>query len=597
MHTIIKIARQVGYSFAMVWSANPRLCSLQIILHIVTSVIPVGLLWSINLVIDNIQKATVPNYGFLIILVTITITLTIGSFIINQIKGYYQYILRQQTEFDINQKICRKALELDLSYFEDADFYNKLKRAQGESSWRTASILYELFEAFENFVTVIGLLGLLFFLDPLVTIFMIMLASPLLITQNYFARRSYQLNRKQTADKREMGYLATLLTNDASAKEIKLFNLGGYLLSSYAQLHRVFLHQIITLKRRELVGNLLTTTLGLIGYVGAFVFVVLQAANRQISIGELTAYSAALLGVQRQLFSLVRNFSELYQDSLYLDDLRDFLTTKSLINHPTSLSTNAEITLPLQSGYSLKNISFSYPNSNKIILKNINLEIRPGEIIALVGENGAGKTTLVKLLCRLYDPTDGIISLNGTNLPDYKPESLYNNIGVIFQDFVRYMLSTKENIGFGDVDKIEDIDRIKLAAFKAGADEVVADLPKGFEHRLGTLFEDSSQLSGGQWQRISLARAYMRDSAILILDEPTASLDACIEYETFQRFRELTAGKISILISHRFSNVRMADRIVVLENGEIVEQGTHDELLNLERHYAKLFNMQASGYQ
>jgi ATP-binding cassette subfamily B protein len=391
-----------------------------------------------------------------------------------------------------------------------------------------------------------------------------------------------------------MAYLEHLLTVDSSAKEVKLFGLGEPLLKRYQELFWKFYDEDTGLARRRSIISLLWGIFASLTYYGAYAWIVFQTLARAITIGDMTFYLTLFRQSQQTFQGLFFNTGQLYESGLFLDNLFGFLNIIPQMPNP---GTARKVNRPIQQGIEFRNVSFRYPDRQEWALHNINLLIRPGEKIALVGANGAGKTTLIKLLTRLYDPTEGQILLDGIDLREYDLNDLRDSIGVIFQDFVRFQLSARENIGFGQIKDLEDEARILAAAERGGADEVIERLPQQYDTVLGRWFEKGAELSGGQWQKIALGRAFMRDSEVLVLDEPTSALDAEREYEIFQRFRELTAGRIALLISHRFSTVRMADRIVVIENGELSEVGTHHELLLLDGTYARLFNLQAEGYR
>jgi ATP-binding cassette subfamily B protein len=391
-----------------------------------------------------------------------------------------------------------------------------------------------------------------------------------------------------------MNYLEHVLTVDSSVKEVKLFNLGEPLLKRYSDAFQVFFREDVDLARRRSIISVGLGVLASLSYYGAYAWIVFVTIAGAITLGSMTFYLTLFRQSQGAFQGLFSNITRLYEHGLFMDNLFTFLALQPQM---TQAAQPVPVPPRLQRGIEFRNVSFRYPGRDDWALREINLMIAPGEKLALVGPNGAGKTTLIKLLTRLYDPTEGQILLDGVDLRDYDPDELHRRIGVIFQDFVRYQLTARENIGFGHIDHLDDVQRIDAAAQRGGADDIMAVLPAGMETMLGRWFEDGFELSGGQWQKIALSRAFMRDGEVLVLDEPTASLDAEREYAIFQRFRELTTGKIAVLISHRFSTVRMADRIAVIEGGRITEIGSHAELLQRGGTYARLFEMQAEGYR
>jgi ATP-binding cassette subfamily B protein len=405
---------------------------------------------------------------------------------------------------------------------------------------------------------------------------------------------NYIMLSQRAAEIRRMNYLEYLLTVDVNVKEVKLFGLGEPLLKRYQDLFWKFYGEDMNLARRRSIGSLSWGMLATMSYYGAYAWLVWRTLNGLVTLGDLTLYLTTFRQSQVTVQMLLLSVSQVYESGRFLGNLFSFLALRPMM--PAG-SIAQKMPRPIKQGIEFRNVSFRYQNRQNWALRNVSLHIAPGEKLALVGANGAGKTTFVKLLTRLYDPTEGQILLDGVDLREYDIDDLRKRIGVIFQDFVRYHTTARENISFGQIDALEDMERIEDAAERGGADEVIATLPQGYETTLGNWFERGYELSGGQWQKIALSRAFMRDGEVLVLDEPTSALDAEREYEIFQRFRELTTGRIALLISHRFSTVRMADRIAVIENGHLTEYGTHEELLVLDGTYARLFDLQAAGYR
>ncbi|NCC33430.1 MAG: ABC transporter ATP-binding protein, partial [Chloroflexia bacterium] len=504
-----------------------------------------------------------------------------------------EHILNARLGNTINTAIIRKSLSLDLHYFEDAEFYDKLQNARRESNWRAISIITTTFSLIQNTITLGSFAAGILAFSPLVALILFGATLPSFVVQTRYSHLTFRLLTWRAPESRRMTYLEHLLTVDQSAKEIKLFALGEPLLARYQAMFLKIMHEDENLARRRSIISTLWGLLASISYYGAYAWIVWQTFVGAITIGSLTFYLTLFRQSQGTFQGLFYNVNQLFESGLFLENLFGFLALR-----PQMITGEGRpMPSPITEGIEFRNVGFQYPDRTEWALRGINLHVKPGEKIALVGANGAGKTTLIKLLTRLYDPTEGQILLDGVDLRAYNLEELRASIGVIFQDFVRYQASARDNIGFGQIEELANESRIRLAAERGGADEVIAPLPQGYDTILGRWFAGGAELSGGQWQKVALGRAFMRHSEVLVLDEPTAALDAQREYEIFQRFRELTAGRIAFLISHRFSTVRMADRIAVIEGGTITEYGTHSELMLLDGTYAHLFNLQAEGYR
>jgi ATP-binding cassette subfamily B protein len=589
----------VPKAYGLVWEAHKGAAIVMGMVALFTGLLPISQAWVGKLIVDAVVAAvtnrTAPLTAFWTTapyLVVEFVLLTIGT-ALNQVRSLAEHMLNARLGNSINTAIIRKALSLDLHFFEDAQFYDKLQNARRESNWRAMSIINTSFNLASNSITLASFaVGLLAF-SPLVALVLFGATIPSFVVQTRYSKLTFRLLTWRAPEFRKMNYLEHLLTVDHSAKEIKLFGLGEPLLSRYQDLFWQFYKEDAGLARRRSLISVLWGLLATASYYGSYAWIVWRTVNGAITIGDMTFYLTLFRQSQGTFQGIFYNTGQLYESGLFLENLFGFLgLAPQMIK-----GKGRKVPRPIREGIEFRGLSFRYPDREEYALRDVNLVVRPGEKIALVGANGAGKTTLIKLLTRLYDPTEGAILLDGVDLREYELDDLRECIGVIFQDFVRYQVSARENIGFGQIDELENEPRIRSASERGGADEVVAKLPKGYDTVLGRWFEKGAELSGGQWQKIALGRAFMRDSEVLVLDEPTAALDAEREYEIFQRFRELTAGRIAFLISHRFSTVRMADRIVVIEGGTLTEIGTHQELIALDGTYARLFNMQAEGYR
>jgi ATP-binding cassette subfamily B protein len=590
-------------AFRLIWASHPLSTLGMAGVTVVSALLPAAQAYAGKLIVDgvvaNIGKvaandlwaALQPVLPYLLLeffLVTI-------SAVLNQGRTLLEHVLHAKVTNTINQAIIRKSLSLDLYFFENAEFYDKLENARREADFRAMGILNSGFMTVQNIITLASFIVLLFTFSPLIALLLMGASIPLFLAQNRFSRLNFRMLTWRAPENRRMMYLERLLTDKETAKEIKLFGLGEPLLARYQELFWKFYAEDESLARRRSAISVTFGVLTSLSFYVAYAWIVWRTLIGEITLGSMTLYLSIFRQSQGTFQGLLNNINSLYESALFMSNLYGFLELEPKMPRAAN---PAKLTRPFTQGIEFRNVSFRYPGREDWVLRNINLKISPDEKIALVGENGAGKTTFIKLLTRLYDPDEGQILLNGIDLRDYALEDLHRCIGVIFQDFVRYSMTARENIGFGQIDALDDQRRIEIAAEKGGADEVVAQLQEGYDAMLGAGFhQQGRELSGGQWQKIAMGRAFMRDAEVLVLDEPTSALDAKREYEIFQRFRELTEGRIAILISHRFSTVRIADRIVVIESGRVAELGTHEELLALDGIYAKLFNMQAEGYR
>jgi ATP-binding cassette subfamily B protein len=587
-------------AFRLVWDADRGSAIGMAALTLIGGGLPLAQAYTGKLIVDSVvhslQAGVAPLAGLEAALPFLLLEfglLMIGA-VLAQLRRLIEHVLNARLGHHINQQVIRKALALDLQYFEDPSFYDKLQNARREADFRALGIINGSFMLAQNVITLLSFVVTLLIFSPLIALLLFGATIPSFIAQNRYSHLQFRLLTWRAPESRRMQYLEQVLTVDNSVKEVKLFGLGEPLLRRYTEMFWKIFREDEALARRRSLVSLLWGLVATASFYVAYGWIVYQTVAGVITLGGMTLYLTVIRQSQGTFTGIFDNLNRLYENGLFMDNLFGFLDLTPQMARPAQ---PAAVPERFRRGLEFRDVSFRYPGRDDWALRQINLRIAPGEKLALVGPNGAGKTTLIKLLTRLYDPTEGQILLDGVDLRDYDPDEVRSKIGVIFQDFVRYQLTVRENIGFGRIEELDNRPRLESAAERGGADEVVAELPDGYETTLGRWFDRGFELSGGQWQKIALGRAFMRDGEVLVLDEPTAALDAEREHEIFQRFRELTEGKIAVLISHRFSTVRMADRIAVLENGQITELGSHEELVAAGGTYARLFEMQASGYR
>jgi ATP-binding cassette, subfamily B, bacterial len=517
---------------------------------------------------------------------------SLGTVLVRLIDFCENVLADKYTRY-ISTQIMKHAASLDLATYEDYNFHDKLDRARVQGTDRIGMIQASG-RLIQEVIMTASLAASILFFSPWILFALIVCIVPAFLGETHFAFLGYSLSFNQTTARRQMEYLRVLGGSKESAKELKLFGLSKYLVGRYTALSDELHRQMVALQKRKLLLGTLLAVLGTVGYYGTYAYVVYETVIGALTLGTLTFLAGAIAGASTNIQAVFTTFSSIADQALFLTDLLEFFSVKpKIIVKPDALP----VPRPICKGFEFKGVSFCYPGNPRPVLSNINFRLEPSERIALVGENGQGKTTIVKLLARLYDVSSGQILLDGVDLREYDIEDLWREIGVIFQDFMRYEMTAAENIAIGRIEDVNNEFRIRSAAHKSLADHVIHQLPRRYDQVLGSRFEGSIELSGGQWQKIALGRAYIRDAQLLILDEPTASLDARSEHEVFQRFAELTANKMSLLISHRFSTVRMADRILVLESGRIAEQGSHLELMRSAGRYAEMFELQAANYR
>jgi ATP-binding cassette subfamily B protein len=596
----ISVFQYSGVALEIVWSTSAKLTIAMALTTLFAGVLPAAIASVGGLFVDVVSNAFQDDGSntaqlrsealYYVFLEAGLVVLMTGA---QRINTVCQSILRVLLGNKINVMILEKALTLELAHFEDAEYYDKLVRARREASSRPLSLVIKTFDLFRDIIALITIGIWLFQFSPYAVLLLAVAGVPAFIAEAKFSGEAFRIHRRRSAERRMQIYLEMVLTREDGVKEVKLLQLGKMFLQRYVDIFlNIYIEDRSLVLRRGIWGYIL----GLIAsaaFYFAYGWVGFAAIAGAITIGQMTMYIAQFRLGQNSVTNSLTSINGMYEDNLYLSNLTEFLS------HKVPEQTGKGIAGPNpDDGINFENVSFFYPGSQTPALKNINLHISPGESLAIVGENGSGKTTLIKLLTRLYAPTEGRILVDGLDLQEWDTNAIREKIGVIFQDFARYQLIVGENIGIGDVDNIDDGNQIEEAARKGMADEFVRDLPLDYQTQLGTWFKDGKELSGGQWQKIALSRAFMRSKAdILILDEPTAAIDARAEAEIFEHFNDLTDNRISIIISHRFSTVRRADHIIVLEKAEVLEQGSHQQLLEMDGQYATLFNLQAKGYQ
>jgi len=592
--------RNTPEAFRLVWGASRGAALAGAALTLVAAFLPAGQAWAGKLIIDAIVGASAqrlePLAGLRQVLpyLALELGLLLVSAVLGTVRGLVDRLLQTQLSNHVNTMIIRKAISLDLRFFEDPLFYDTLQNARRQADSSALSISNSVLQMAQQVITLVSLIALLVRFSPWLAVIVVISAIPSFLSQSQYAERQFRMVSRRAPELRSMNYVESLLTGNESVKEVKLFGLGEFLLRRYQELLWQFYEQDRAVAQRRAVAGLGWGLLSTLAYYGSYAWIVMRTIAGLITLGDMTMLLSIFRQSQGSIRSLLDSVSRLYESNLFLDNLLTYLDLQPQLTSPEN---GLPAPAPVQQGIEFRHVSFRYPGTDVEVLHDINLHIRPGERIALVGLNGAGKTTLIKLLTRLYDPTAGQVLLDGVDLREYDLASLHQRFGVIFQDFVRYHLTVRENIGFGQVEAMDDLERVKGAAERGGASPIIEGMPAGYETMLGRRWNKGQELSGGQWQKIALARAFMREAEVMVLDEPTSALDAEAEYEVFQRFGELMEGRIAVLISHRFSTVRMADRIVVLSAGKIIELGSHAELIALDGAYARLFNLQAEGYR
>jgi ATP-binding cassette, subfamily B, bacterial len=596
----MKSLRYLPPFFKMIWQVSPKLAMINMGVRLISAIEPVLSLYIGKLIIDEVialalkwkQTGALSSLDQLWWLVGFELAIVLIDDILSRIADLTDGLLGDLVNNDSSVRIIKHAARLDLFQFEDPKFYDKLERARTQTAGRTALLTMSLSMA-QDIITLLFLGVGLLAVNPWLLLILFVSVIPSFLGETRFNFDSYSLTRSWTPERRELDYLRYIGASDTTAKEIKIFGLENFLADRYQTLsHRYYIAARKLAIKRTALGTLFSS-FTIIAYYGAYVYILMQAVSGAISIGTLTFLRGSFMRMQMGLQAMVRRFTRLGEMSLYIQDLFDFFAIQPISRLAAG---KTPIPLKIKQGFTFENVGFRYPGTEKWAVKGLSFTLAVGEKLALVGENGAGKTTLVKLLARLYEPTEGRILLDGMPISEYDYDAYRDSVGIIFQDFVRFNFTARENIAIGQIDERENMPIVKEAAHKSLADTLIEGLPEGYEQVLGKRFDKGMDLSGGQWQKVALARAYMKDAQLVILDEPTSALDARAEHEVFIRFSELMKGKTGVLISHRFSTVRMADRILFLEYGQLLELGTHDELLAQHGKYAELFQLQAKGY-
>ena len=588
--------RNVPAVLRFVWESGRTVVVLGLIFRVLSALLPPSLFWVSKLIIDTIQRLVTthqPAGARLWWLVGAEFALAVAAGVLGRVIDYLDALLAGKYTHHVSVRVMEHAASLDLLAYEDPAFYDRLERARVQATDRLYMI-QAMGRLIQQVITTITLSITIILFSPWLLLLLIVGVIPAFVGETHFAFLGYAKNFRQTPVRRQLDYLRVLGGSKEAAKELKLFGLKDFLTGRFRKLSTRVYEEDVALARRKVTLGSVLSAIGTGGYYSAYVFAVWKTVTGVFSIGTLVLLANAIREASSNLQQTFSTLSTIADQALFLTDLIAFFDMRPTIQlKPNALPAPR----PIQRGFEFRNVSFRYPGSSRLVLDGLNFHLRPGERVALIGENGEGKTTIVKLLTRLYDPAEGQVLLDGVDLREYNLEDLYGEIGVIFQDFMRYEMTARENIAVGRIEQKDNLRLIQESAQKSMAEDVVRKLPSGYDQMLGRRFDGGVDLSGGEWQKVALARAYLRDAQVLILDEPTSALDARSEYEVFKRFAELTTGKMALFISHRFSTVRMADRIVVLEKGRIAEEGDHDALTQLGGRYAEMFELQAASYR
>jgi len=587
----------LGRAVSFVWKSSRGLTVTNLILTLIQGLLPLIPLFLMKLLIDSVEGAIsgrgTSSYGYIAFIIGIMGGVALLSALVNSIAGIVEQTQARVVTDYMQDILHRKSIEVDLAYYEDSKFYDTMHRAQGEAPFRPTSIVNGFIRTIQSSISMLAMVGLLISFHWIVAVVLLAAALPGVLVKLKFSKINWKWQRKRTETERKAWYKHWLLTSIGHAKELRLFGLGEHFREMYQNLRTILRKEILGIAKRRAAADFGTQAVATLLIYGSLAFIAKQAFAGLITIGGMVMYFQAFQRGLGYLRSLLGSLAGLYESNLFLSNLFDFLDIEPSVIDPA----NPKPFPPnINEGIVLDHVNFNYSSSNNKALDDVSLRINPGEMLALVGENGSGKTTFVKLLCRLYDPVSGSISVDGTPIKDFAVEDHRGNVSVIFQDYAKYHLTAAENIRLGDIKHSPDDSAISRAAEAAGAGGLIENLPDGYNTVLGRSFKGGMQLSIGEWQKIALARAFIRDAPIVILDEPTSALDAKAEQSVFIKFRELVQGKTSVIISHRFSTVRMADRIAVMDKGRIIEHGTHEELIEKHGKYCEMYTIQASAY-
>jgi ATP-binding cassette subfamily B protein len=587
-------ALQVDRAVRLVWQATPGWTLANLLMQIIQGILPLAALYLMKLIVDGVMLSiTAADKTESFSQVMFFIGIAAGIALLYALCQLLANMANQAMSLAVTDHVFdlmhAKSVEVDLEYYENPQYFDTLHRAQQEGPYRPTAIVNDLVRLVQNSVTLIAMAGLLITLHWIIAAILFVAVLPGIFVRIHYSNKLFQWQRQRTTTERQASYLNWILTGDIYAKEVRLFGLGDLLIERFSKLQKQLRVEKLILSKKQSMADFMAQTSATIAVFGSFAYIAYKTVYGHITLGDMVMFFQAFQRGLNAMRDLLGGMASLYEDNLFLSNLFDFLKLRPKVKesaHPTPLP------IPIQQGIVFDSVSFQYPSTTRKVLEDISLTIAPGETVALVGRNGCGKTTLAKLICRLYDPQHGSISFDGIDLKEFEISLLRREISVLFQDFVKYYLTANENIWFGNIDQPVDEQRIQTAADQAGVDELIRQLPHGYETILGKWFDNGEELSRGEWQKIALARAFLRKSQIILLDEPASSLDPRAEYEVFQRFKDLAAGATAIFISHRLSTVKMADRIFVMEKGKIVESGSYDELMEKKGSFAYLFDMQ-----